>query len=175
MKRALTTLPLALALLAGCSSSSPEAEVRRGVESVIVAANDEDAVGVRLAVDDLIALLRDQTQRGEITPQEAQAVANAARAVRDRADLLEVEPTPTPTPTPTPEPEPTEEPSPSPSPEPVETEEPEPSPTPEPVETQEPVETEEPDDDDEPIVELSTTPASQSSPSTPSASPQPTA
>jgi outer membrane biosynthesis protein TonB len=151
------TLPLGLLLLTGCASS-PEAEVREGVRSVLAAANDQDADAVRTAVDDLLATLREQVGSQELTDAEAAPVRDAALAIRESVSALdEVEETPTPTPEPTEEPEPTqepeptEEPTPTPTPEPTQEPEPtvEPEPTQEPEQTEPPQETQPPEDDGE--------------------------
>ena len=143
MRTRLLVLPLGLLVLTGCASS-PEAEVREDVRTVLAAANDQDADAVRTAVDDLLSTLREQVGSSELTEQQAKPVRDAALRIRDSVAVLEeVEPTPTPTPEPTEEPEP--EPSPTPSPTPTPT----PEPTEEPEETEPPV-TEEPEETEEP-------------------------
>ena len=115
----------ALALvLAGCASS-PRSELRDASREVLAAANDRDADATAAAADELLSVLRSQVASGDLTDAEAEPLRAAALAVRDRAGLLEPEPSPEPSP----EPEPTQEPSPAPEPtEPPPTVAPEPSP-----------------------------------------------
>jgi outer membrane biosynthesis protein TonB len=122
----------ALALvLAGCASS-PRSELRDASREVLAAANDRDADATAAAADELLSVLRSQVASGDLTDAEAEPLRAAALAVRDRAGLLEPEPSPSPEPSEEPSPEPEPEPSPEPSPEPEPTQEP--SPPPEPTE-----------------------------------------
>ena len=85
----LLVLPVALLVLSGCASS-PETEVRDGVNAVLAAANDEDPDAVRTAVDELLTTLREQVGSGDLTAAEAEPVRALVRGlvrqhgVRDR-------------------------------------------------------------------------------------------
>jgi hypothetical protein len=126
-------------LVSGCAADV-RGELRRDVSRITDEANARDAEGVRRGVDRLLDRLPGAVDSGEVSSAEAARIAELARLLRDRADLLEPEQEPEPTEEPTREPAPTTAPpSPSPSPPP-----PAPSPEPEP----EP----EPDDDDEPTL-----------------------
>ncbi len=145
-RAALAGVPLLLVVLGGCAAS-PQADVRDDARAVLAAANDEDADAVRTAVDDLLATLREQVGSEELTDAEAKPLRDAAIAVRESVDELEVEPTPSAEPTleESPTREPVEEPSPEPTQEPEPTAEP--TPEPEPSPTEQPDEPE-PDEDE---------------------------
>lgn len=137
-------------LLAGCAGDA-RSSARDAVAEITEDANSRDADAVRRGVDELEQALIDAVGSGELDGPEADPIIAAARAVRERATLIEEqEPEPTEEPTP----EPTEEPEPGPTaePEPEPTGEPEPEPTGEPEPTEEPEDEpeEQEDDDDEP-------------------------
>ena len=140
--RPLAALLLAGTLLAGCATS-PEAQLREALGEVTERANDNDAAGLRTAVDELTALVA--RQKGtDLEAGEADRVLAAAAAVRAAADLLEAPVPPpgtvptasaSPSRTPSASPTPSASRSPSPSPTPSPTRSPTPSPTPSPTAT----------------------------------------
>lgn len=166
MRRLLLLPVLALALTA--CAADPEATLRGDVEDVVLAANSNDADGVRDAVDDLLSTIREQVGSGELPPQRGRELRELALAVQASAGALDPEPSPEPSPST--EPSPSEEPSPSPEPSPSE----EPSPSPEPSPSEEPSPEPSPEESDEPSITdpLSPSPAAaQSSPAAAQSSP----
>ncbi len=111
-------------LLTGCAADV-QGELRRDVAGITDDANARNADGVRRGVEDLLERLDDAVASGELSSPEAARIAELARLLAERADLLAPEVVEEPTEAPTQEPtEPTEEPEEEPD------EEPSPSPTP---------------------------------------------
>lgn len=132
-------------VLTGCASS-PEADLNEALTEVVERANAQDPGDLRLAVDDLLAVINRQSGQ-DLDPEQAQSLRAAAEQVREDADLLEVVATPTPTPTrssasPSATPSPSPTPSPTPSPSPSATPSPTPSRTPTPSATSTPTSSE---------------------------------
>lgn len=89
-----------VAVLAGCAANGRTA-IRDGVAQTTNDANARNASAVRSDVDNLLRTLESAVRNGDLTAAQAQVIADAARAVRDQAALLEPTPTPPPTPAPT--------------------------------------------------------------------------
>jgi hypothetical protein len=86
----LAGLPLLAGGLAGCAGDAQD-PVRDMVVDVTAAANERDAGALRDAVDDLLAELDAQVDRGELTSAEAGRLGDLARQVQADADLIDQE------------------------------------------------------------------------------------
>lgn len=109
--RGVVAVALGGVLLAGCSSSTSPADVRRDkVKAVVDAAKPGGSEQLRAAADDLLTALSAQLKAGSLTEPEFAALRSYALKVRAEAGLLvpaPVAPSPTPTPTATPSATPT--------------------------------------------------------------------
>ena len=132
MRRLLLVPALALAL-SGCATD-PASTLTDDVRDVVVAANGNDAAGVRRSVDALLGTISGQVASRDLTRARGAELRELALAVqRGAASLDAPPPSPAPTvveqpsPPPSPSPEPSPSPSPSPSPEPTQAPPPPPS------------------------------------------------
>jgi outer membrane murein-binding lipoprotein Lpp len=130
-------------LLAGCSASSPKADLQSKMNAITDAANASDPAGLRAAVGQFEQEVTSQGQNADITSTQAQRLRALAELVMGDAALLEASPSPAPS---SAAPSPSASPSPSPSPSPT----PPPSPSPEP--------TQPPSPDAVPSVQVTTSP-----------------
>jgi hypothetical protein len=121
-------------VLAGCSASSPKADLQTKMNAITDAANAGDAAGLRTAVGLFQQEVASQSQNADITSTQAQALRALTELVLADAALLEAtSPSPTPSsaaPSPSPSPTPPPSPSPAPSPSPEPTKAPSPDPVP---------------------------------------------
>ncbi len=130
--RRLAAVAVAVLLVSGCASSSPQAVLQERANSLVQAANAGDPSATRTAADLLLQEVNKQDASADLPASKAEALRVLITRIRNNADALaQTVPAPSPTfsepePTPTPSPE---EPSSEPSSEPSPSEEP-PSPEP---------------------------------------------
>ncbi|MEO6204234.1 MAG: hypothetical protein ABIO67_02455 [Mycobacteriales bacterium] len=117
--RRLAGLVVALVLVAGCATSSPEAVLQERANALVQAANAGDASATRTAAGLLLQEVNRQDAAADLAASKAQALVTLINRILANAGLLdETVPTPSPTfseppkPSPTPSPE---APSPTPS------------------------------------------------------------
>ena len=140
-------------LLSGCASDV-RGELRRTVANITEDANAGDADRVRSGVDELLDQVDDAVRANDIDPAEAARITELARLLKERADLLDPEPSPSPTPVEEPTEEPTQEPTEEPTEEPAPTATRSPTPAPEPSPTPEPTPPPDDDEDEGPLPEV---------------------
>jgi hypothetical protein len=120
-------------VLAGCSSSSPKADLQTKMNAITNAANSGDAAGLRTAVGLFEQEVASQSQNADLTSTQAQTLRVLAdRVLADASVLDQTSPSPAPSsaaPSPSPTEAPSPTPPPSPSPEPTRSPSPDPVPT----------------------------------------------
>ena len=116
------------AALAGCSTSSPEADLQSSSNDVVSAANAGDAPALRGAANRMLAEIQKQNDAGDLTTAKAHTLQVLLNRIL--ANAGDLEPTESPSPSPSPAESPSPEPSPSPSPAPSPSPSVEPSPQP---------------------------------------------
>lgn len=79
------------ALLAGCSSPSPEARLHAALNTVLAEANEGDPDGLRTALEAFVAEVEALGRSGEIPSSQVTRLRDYAKAAFDDADLIDRE------------------------------------------------------------------------------------